>query len=588
MAATEDSGVKRSDADSRLNPEPPLTAGSTTDDASLGKEKKGHVSVTEADADADAEEMGPLQQILDTRQLIILFTFVWILEFVLAFSSGIYKVMTPYVTSNFKKHALTATTSVIANITSGIIKLPYAKLLDVWGRPQCMATMVVFTTVGAVMLATCQNVEAYCAGQVLCFVGFFGIQFSLVILIADSIAIHQRALLLGFIGTPPVVALWAYGPAAESILNNIGFRWGFGMWAILIPIFSAPVLFLMFKYDGQARRAGLINTPRHNGTPRQVFLHYCKEFDVIGLLLLASGLCLILLAISIYSYQPSGWRSPMIISFIVLGFLLLVAFVFYEKHLAPATFLPWALIKDRTVVFTNLMAAILFLSGSLVSSYVYSMLIVEFKLSVTAATYITSVDMVGSAVSNILVGVAFRWYGHIKHYALCLGIPLFFVGEGLMIGLNIPNPSTVAMIVSQVLLSLGDGVMYPIETLSLMAVSHAHTPALLAVQTTLVACGKGAGSAIATAIWTGMFRQKLAEHLPAENLASLDGIYGSIEIQSSYPTGSAARTAIDRAYGETQRVIFITAISILAIAWISALFLRDFDVRKARTSKKAR
>lgn len=74
------------------------------------------------------------------------------------------------------------------------------------------------------------------------------------------------------------------------------------------------------------------------------------------------------------------------------------------------------------------MAAILFLSGSLVSSYVYSMLIVEFKLSVTAATYITSVDMVGSAISNILVGVAFRWYGHIKHYALCLGIPLFFIG----------------------------------------------------------------------------------------------------------------------------------------------------------------
>lgn len=96
-----------------------------------------------------------------------------------------------------------------------------------------------------------------------------------------------------------------------------------------------------------------------------------------------------------------------------------------------------------------------------------------------------------------------------------------------MVDLNIPNPSTVAMIVSQVLLSLGDGVMYPIETLSLMAVSHTHTPALLAVQTTLVACGKGAGSGIATAIWTGMFRRKLAEHLPEENLSSLDGIYGS-------------------------------------------------------------
>lgn len=511
---------------------------------------------------------------------------VWILQFAMAFSSGIYKVLTPYVTSDFRKHALTATTSVVANITSGIVKLPYAKLLDVWGRPQSMAMMVVFTTVGAIMLATCQNVETYCAAQVLVFVGFFGVQFSLVILIADSVAIRHRALLLGFIGTPPVVALWAYGPAAESILNNIGYRWGFGMWAILIPIFSAPVLFLMFKYDRQARRAGLITTPQHDGTPREVFLHYCKEFDVVGLLLLGSGLCLILLAISIYSYQPEGWRSPMIISFIVLGFILLVGFVFYEKHLAPATFLPWALIKDQTVVFTNLMAAILFASGSLVTAYVYSMLIVEFKLSVAAATYISSVDMVGSSISNILVGVAFRYYGHIKYYALGLGIPLFFIGEGLLVGLNIPNPSTVVMILSQVLLSLGDGVMYPIETLALMAVSHAHTPALLAVQTTLVACGKGAGSAIATAIWTGMFRRKLAEHLPAEDLSSVDSIYGSLEIQSSYPAGSIARTAIDRAYGETQRVIFITGTSILAIAWISALFLRDIDVKRRKRPRR--
>ncbi|KAF9877224.1 major facilitator superfamily transporter [Colletotrichum karsti] len=552
-------------------------------------DEKDYEASKEDSAESESEdEIGPLQKILDKRQVFILFTVLWIFNFALAFSSGIFKVLTPYVTSDFSKHALTATTSVVANITSGIVKLPYAKLLDVWGRPHCMAAMVVFTTVSSAMMAACQNVETYCAAQVLYYIGFFGIQFSFIILIADAIALRYRALVMGFIATPTILAIWACGPAAESVLSNIGFRWGFGIWAILVPIFSVPLLFLMFKYDKQAREAGFIPPRSNNRTIRDGVMHYCKEFDVIGLLLLASGLCFLLLSISIYSYQSEGWKSPMIISFIVVGGLLLITFLLYEKYLAPATFLPWQLIKNRTVVFTNLMALALYGSEGLASAYIYSMLVVAFNQSVTNATYITNVEMVGSSVANVLLGAALRYVnGRIKYYALFIGVPLFILGEGLMISLHIPDPSVGLMILCQILLSVGSGIMYPIEQLSLMAVSHAHTPALLAVETTIVACGKGAGGAIATAIWTGLFRKKLAEYLPTSELINLDDIYGSLEVQSSYTIGTSERTAINRAYGETQRVIFITATSILAVALISVLFWRDIDVKKAKGCRKS-
>ncbi|TDZ30105.1 MFS siderochrome iron transporter 1 [Colletotrichum spinosum] len=409
------------------------------------------------------EGVGPLEQLLSTRQVVILLLIAWAFNFALAFSSGIFKVLTPYVTSGFSKHALTATASVVANIISGIIKLPYARLLDVWGRPECMASMVVFTVVGTIMMAACENVETYCAAQVLYFVGFFGIQFSFVILIADCTPLRHRALWMGVIATPSIFSIWACGPASESVLNTIGFRWGFGIWATVLPISSAPLLFLMFKYDRQARRAGLIPATDQTRTWRQSVLHYCRAFDVAGVFLLAAGLSFILLAISIYSYQAQGWISPLIISFILIGCLFIVAFLLYEKHLAPETFLPWGLIKNRTVIFTNILAAALYTSEGVASAYIYSMLIVAFDQTVIHATYINNIEMVGASVANLLIGIAFRYKGRVKYYALLLGVPLFFLGEGLMVSLHIPNPSIAIMIFCQVLLALGSGVMYPIE-----------------------------------------------------------------------------------------------------------------------------
>jgi MFS family permease len=80
--------------------------------------------------------------------------------------------LTPYVTSSFAEHSLTATTSVMSSIIGGLFKLPLAKILDIWGRPQGYLLMVFFLTIGLVMMAACQNVQTYAAAQVFYWVGY--------------------------------------------------------------------------------------------------------------------------------------------------------------------------------------------------------------------------------------------------------------------------------------------------------------------------------------------------------------------------------------------------------------------------------
>ncbi|KAF6818887.1 siderophore iron transporter [Colletotrichum plurivorum] len=506
-----------------------------------------------------------------------IFDAIWVMNFALSFSSGVFKILVPYVTSSFRKHALTATTSVVANIASGIFRLPFAKLLDVWGRTQCMNLMVVFTTAGALMMAAC-----------LYNVGYYGIQFCLVIFVGDSAPMKNRAFLMGWMSTPSIASIWAYGPATEGILHTIGFRWGFGMWCVLIPVFCAPFLVVSHRLDKKALASPASSaTPSVTpGTAKAKLLHYIWDFDVAGLLMLGTGLCFLLLSLSIYSYQADGWWSPLIVCLLVFGGLLIVAFGLYERFLAPVAFLPWCLISDRTVIFTNVMAATLYTSEFLCSSYLYSLLIVFFSQSVTQASYISNTYLVGASFWNIILGIALRYYGHIKLYTLALGIPFFIVGTGLMI-YSISGTGSIGLIVfCKILFSFGGGTIYPIEQIALMAVSPEHTAALLAVQSVIVDCGKAAGSAIGTAIWTSMFRKRLVDHLSSMPSENVTDVYGSLDIQSSYPLGGPERLGINAAYAETQRVILIVALCLSAVAWISVWFWEDIDVKGPRSKEK--
>lgn len=85
---------------------------------------------------------------------------------------GLLSTLGPYVTSSFWMHSLTATTSIMSSLIGGIFKLPLAKILDIWGRPQGFAIMVGVMVLGLVMMAACDGVKTYAAAQVMYWLGY--------------------------------------------------------------------------------------------------------------------------------------------------------------------------------------------------------------------------------------------------------------------------------------------------------------------------------------------------------------------------------------------------------------------------------
>lgn len=96
---------------------------------------------------------------------------IWCIYFLNTIEQASTGALTPYVTSSFQEHSLTATTSIMSSIIGGLVQLPLAKVLDIWGRPQGYILMVFFLTVGLIMMAACNNVQTYAAAQVFYWVG---------------------------------------------------------------------------------------------------------------------------------------------------------------------------------------------------------------------------------------------------------------------------------------------------------------------------------------------------------------------------------------------------------------------------------
>ena len=69
---------------------------------------------------------------------------IWIIYFTDSLQQQANYSWTPYVTSSFQLHGLTAATGIVSGLVSGVIKFPFAKFIDIVGRPQGFAIMLSF------------------------------------------------------------------------------------------------------------------------------------------------------------------------------------------------------------------------------------------------------------------------------------------------------------------------------------------------------------------------------------------------------------------------------------------------------------
>ncbi|EEU34426.1 uncharacterized protein NECHADRAFT_87043 [Fusarium vanettenii 77-13-4] len=565
-----------------------LDSGPSFSDLSLEEKNEKEVIENGANVTADApigiQKAEAAALVWSKQTVYITYAWIWVCFFMLAFQQSILNNVTFYAYSDFQQAPQISTAQILSSIIGGVLKLPIAKILNLWGRAEGFLIAVGVYLLGMIIIASCKGPDGYAAGYVLYWVGYYAIYFIMDVFVADTSGLRNRAFAFAFVSTPFICTAFTGPLAAQSFIKNSSWRWAVGAFCIIMTAVFVPLAIVFKFFQMKAEKMGLFVRTPSGRTTTQSIIFYIHEFDIIGAFLLIAAFVLFLLPFSLTSNGRAGYSSGTFIAMVVIGFLLFFVFGAWEKYGARKHFIRWELLKNRTVLGACLLAAILYFSFYSWDQYFYYFVQVVYNLDISDTGYMTQIYNIGSCFWGVVFGIYIRHTKHFKYACLFFGLPLMFLGAGLMIHFRGGDDDIGYIIMCQIFIAFAGGTLVIGEDMAVMASADRDgVPMMLALLNLFASLGGAIGFAVANAIYTNTFPDALQDRLPQESAADWSVIYlGGSTTQMLYPPGNATRDAINYAWGYSQKYNCISATAILILAIPCIAVWKNYNVDKAQ------
>lgn len=415
-------------------------------------------------------------------------------------------------TSSFNRHSMISSVN-IASLTIGSVVQPFqAKFSDITSRPLCFAVSLGFYTMGVIVAAASSTIGAYVVGSVCTAVGSNGVSFVRDIIVADLTDLKWRGVANALMTSPYIITVWFSGLIVEAILNH-NWRWGYGMFAIIMPVVVLPAILVLYHFEHKAQKL----IPKEE-KPKKTFLQVVWEsaiqMDAFGLILMGFGWALLLLPFSLQPYAKDGWGNPSLIAMLVVGPVLLVVFAIYEFFFAPFPLMPRRILYNKTFVSSVLINFIYLLADGVRSQYLTSILLVGKNWSYQNWTYFGNTLTVSLCFFGLVSGATYRIVQRYK-WLNTMGIIIRMIAYILPIRSKGTMANTASFVMCQILVGVGSAY----NTVGTIIASQASVPhqdmssvmALLLLWSTV---GSAIGYTISGSIWTSRMYNYLREYIP--------------------------------------------------------------------------
>ncbi|KAK6065035.1 Siderophore iron transporter 3-like protein 1 [Seiridium cupressi] len=466
-----------------------------------------------------------------------------------------------YSTSSFSQLSTLGTLSTATTIIFAVVKPPIAKISNVIGRGYTLVFTISCYLLAYILMASASNIGPYAAGLVFYNVGQSGTNVMTNVILSDITSPRWRGLAIGLSYFPFLLTPWVSAFIAESVVaeNGIGWRWGIGMFAILMPFGASFIIGTLLYYSRKAKKLGVLETRKIS------FYEFCSEIDL-----------------GVAAQLTDGWRTPWIIALLVVGVILLVCLPLYERRMALYPIVPVSYFKNSTITLSCLLIALDSVGFSATHTYLYAWSTVSYNLDTRTATFLVYTN----GVMQCLVGIFAGWYmfrtGRYK-WMVMAGTCLRLIGYGIMLRLRTQDSTIGELFGQQLIQGTGSGI---ISTALLVAPTVVVPRAQIAQVLALVFCcsflGSSIGATIAGAIYTNTMREELWKWLGDQGTAEMvNMLYNSIT--GVLPeSGSADRIAIDNAYSQVTTYITYAAIGASIPPVILGVFLPNFELPRDR------
>ncbi|KAJ5988473.1 Major facilitator superfamily domain general substrate transporter [Penicillium waksmanii] len=520
---------------------------------------------------------------------IFLFCGIFLVAYVYGLDGTVRYTYQPYATASYGLHSLLATINVLRAVIAAAAQPTAAKIADVFGRVELILISIVFYTVGTIIETFATSVEAFSAGAVIYQVGYTCIMFILEVLVGDVTSSRSRLLFSFIPALPFIINTWISGNLTDAVLKVTTWKWGIGMFAIIYPVCSLPLIAVLFIVRRRAKRTGKLESYKSSLEllgGQKLALELFWHLDVIGLILMIAMLACILVPFTLAGGVTAQWKTAKVIAPLVVGVLLVPVWVYWEKT-CPHPMLPFKKLKDRAIWGPIGIAVMLNTAWYLQGDFLYTVLYVSFDESVLSATRITSLYSFTSVIAGVILGFIVMKLRQLKPFIVS-GTVLFMVAFGILIYFRggSSGSSHSGVIGGQVLLGLAGGLFsYPAQASIQVASKHEHLAVVTGIYLASYNIGSAIGNTISGAIWNQVLPTELIRQLGNETLAA--EVYGApFPFADANPVGTPDRDAVIVAYQKTQRLLCITGICLTVPLIAFALCIRNPKLTKEQSLVK--
>jgi MFS family permease len=296
-----------------------------------------------------------------------------------------------------------------------------------------------------------------------------------------------------------------------------------------------------------------------------------RKIDYWGVLTASSGLILVLVPLS-GAGSYFSWNSPMVISMMTIGAVLMVLFVIVEWKIARLPMMPMSIWRNRAV------ASILvqnFFFGIVFYGYMYFLPIYYQNVkeySILKSGLLTIPLTVSQSVASICSG---QYISRLKRYGelIYLGFALMTITVALSSFFNRTTPEW-ANILILVFMGIGQGNVFQPTLISLMA----HSPkAQRAVVTSIRNFLRCLGGAVGLAVSAAILQNVLRENLPPQFASLSESSYAKPNFTLYSPEDA---NNILNAYEKASHAVFIFYAPVIAICLVCCVFVKDEGLQR--------
>lgn len=164
----------------------------------------------------------------------------------------------PFETAAYGKHSLLGAVATASTIVSAVGQPFAARFADLTGRAWAYTAGMILYAVGFALIAGSHNVNTVIAGRLLNSLGTTFLNTTNSILVADSTPLQTRGFVTSLLAMPYVWTVFIAGDITDHFGLD-GWRWGVGMFAIIVPAALGPAIWLLFWAEIKAKKIGVVS-----------------------------------------------------------------------------------------------------------------------------------------------------------------------------------------------------------------------------------------------------------------------------------------------------------------------------------------